>query len=303
MLRLLLLVTLLGAFSWSQALVKRTQIHMATFTHISLPLEQEKFFEPSFEIIKSIDQTFSTYKSTAIAYQLNKDKKHRVSELFLELLQECQTVYKQTQAYFSIAIGSITRQRYHFGEQETKIPSHTELDSARTNLLGYIIDGNEVRLEKGVTLDFGGIAKGFAVDKVRLFLEKQKVEAFEIALSGDIYCKGSCKIAIQSPFAKNKILKVLKLRDSAVSTSGNYERFIQSKKHNHLINPKTKRSQQEIASMTLYSRHVSNTKLDALATALSVMPMKKRLALLSKLTLISYVFVTVNGEIYGKERL
>ena len=88
------------------------------------------------------------------------------------------------------------------------------------------------------------------------------------------------------------------LEGMAISTSGNYERYVKSIKHNHLINPKSKRSQQDIASMTLYSKEYSNAILDALATALSVMPHDKRIELLSTLPTIAYIFVTTQNKTY-----
>ena len=270
---------------------------MATFVTLSLPQAKQELFKPAFNIIKTMDETFSTYNPQAYAYQLNQSKSLQVPKLFLELLYRCRTLYHQTLGYFSVAIGAITKKSYRFGEKEARVPTEKELDRANTDLLGFTVEDDTVTLDKDVVIDFGGVAKGFTVDKVRDFLKTNGIKKFRIALSGDIYCKGSCDIAIQSPFVANKVMKVLHLKDSAISTSGNYERYIKSKKHNHLINPKTKRSQQSIASMTLYSKKHDNTTLDALATALSVMPKKIRTVVLRDFPDISFVIVTSKGEV------
>jgi thiamine biosynthesis lipoprotein len=224
-----------------------------------------------------------------------------VPEEFITLLEISKKIYKETFGYFSIAVGAITKKRYFFGQTEAKIPTDKQLDSANTDLLGFSVKKSRVSLGKDVVIDFGGIAKGFTVQKVKEFLDAQGLKHFQIALSGDIYCKGSCRIAIQSPFERHKHIKVLELKDAAISTSGNYERYIQSKKHNHLINPKTKRSQQKIASMTLYSHKHNNTTLDALATALSVMPQATREKVLKNFPGISYLYVTVDGNYHASQ--
>lgn len=280
-------------------LAERTQVHMATFVKVALPQSQQIFFNDAFKTVKDMDFTFSTYKPEAMAYKLNATKYlNDVSDDFLELLSWSQKIYKITEGYFSIAIGSITKKMFKFGERDAKIPSPVELKTAQSDLLGFTVEGRNVTLKPEVTLDFGGIAKGFTVDKVKQLLQRKKLKEFRIGLSGDIYCQGSCVVAVQSPFEPNAMVTLLHLKDSAISTSGNYERYIKSKKYNHLINPKSKKSQQKIASMTLYSSLHSNTLLDALATALAVMPMKVRLHVLSKYPEINYIFITNNKELY-----
>ncbi len=298
--KLLFIVCFVVPLWGADPLVSRTQLHMGTFVKISLPESRQYLFEEAFGVVKAMDTLFSTYKPRAYAYRLNALKRLDVPADFIKLLKLSSKIYYETQGYFSVAIGSITKKQYHFGEKKGDIPSKSNLDKAQTELSGIIIKDNKVVLKSGTTLDFGGIAKGYAVDKVHKLLKAKGVKRFQVALSGDIYCQGLCDIAIQSPFRQDAVVKVLKLHDAAITTSGNYERFIGSKKHNHLINPKTKRSQQEIASMTLYSNSYDNATLDALATALSVMPQKNRMQLLQKHPKIAYYFITVDGTVFQR---
>lgn len=277
----------------------RTQVHMGTFVKISLPQSKANLFGDTFALIKKMDETFSSYNKKALLYQLNQNKflKNAPDEL-LDLLGICKKLYLKSQGYFSVAIGSITKKLYHFGEKRARIVSEKELQMAQSDLLGFTISHRDISLKPEVTLDLGGVAKGYSVDQVKDFLESHNVDAFRIALSGDIYCKGRCSIAIQSPFTHKGMVTVLELKDSAISTSGNYERYIKSKKYNHLINPKTKQSEQKIASMTLYSKVYNNTLLDALATTLAVMPSKMRMDLLSQYPKMHYLFITNDRKIY-----
>ena len=102
-------------------------------------------------------------------------------------------------------------------------------------------------------------------------------------------------MAIQNPF-KEGVLAHFKMKDMAISTSGNYRRYVESKANNHLINPKQKSSQKRFASITLISNTYSNSDLDAYATAASVMPYKEALKFLKKMDL-GYLVVTNNQKV------
>lgn len=295
-----LIAVALGFASTSVDLISRTQVHMGTFVTISLPLEKRELFSKAFERVVSMEKIFSTYDSQASLYQLNNQKrlKNPPREL-LTLLARSAKIYKESGGYFSIAVGSITKKLYRFGQKNEQIPDKMAMRQAHSDLLGFTVKEGAITLKKGVILDMGGIAKGFTVDRLKELLLDAGVRHFVIALSGDIYCQGSCSVAIRSPFDKEEVMQTLKLHTCAISTSGNYERYIKDKKHNHLIDPKRKQSQEGIASMTLYSKSVDNTSLDAYATALSVMPHKNRMEFLKRHPEIEYIFFTTSKERYS----
>ncbi|MDH5464317.1 MAG: FAD:protein FMN transferase [Thiovulaceae bacterium] len=282
-----------------KSLVQRTQIHMNTFVTLSLEAEHEKLFDLLFERVHFLETEFSTYKKDAKLSLLNTNKKlsHASNDL-IQILKLSKKIQAETYGYFNIAIGSLTKDLFRFGMADAKVPTADGLAKATVAKIPFAIDSDTVLLKEEVKLDLGGIAKGYTVDVLRSSLEEVGVEHFTLALSGDIYCKESCKVAIASPFEKNKTLMTLELEDSAISTSGNYERFIKSKKHNHLINPKTKQSQQEIASITLVSQTISNAKLDAYATALAVMPESVRKKFLQNNKEIDYLIVYNNRQVF-----
>ena len=79
-----------------------------------------------------------------------------------------------------------------------------------------------------------------------------------------------------------------------ITTSGNYNRYVKDKSNNHLINPNTKKSQQNFASITLVG-DIKSSALDAYATAASVMPKKKAYNFLDSLG-VGYVVVEVSSK-------
>ncbi len=270
-----------------ESLVKRTQVLMGTYVSISLTPDQLKRSKDAFERIKEVELALSSYAPEARIYQLNHQHRVFLVQDTYEALLLSQKYYKQTGGYFDITIGSITKGLFHFGEDE-RIPSKDELKRAKIDFKGLHFTSEDAWIDKDVVIDLGGMGKGFGVDKAVEVL--QGVHKAVIALSGDIYCIGVCKMQIQNPF-QEKVLADFKMEDMAISSSGNYRRFIKEVKYNHLINPKKREPQRTFASITLMSKTYLNSDLDAYATAASVMPLTTALKFLKRMN-IAYFLVT-----------
>ena len=262
-------VTFLGA-----EMLSRTKVTMGTFLTISLEKQQKNYIEDAFDIIQNIELSLSSYKPQAIIYQLNKNKTVKLDTYTYEALNLSKKYYNLSDAYFNIAIGSITKDLYRFGEVQV-IPSSSSLQSASTNFNGLTFSINEASLDENIKIDLGGMGKGFAVDKVHKYFQSKKLTQGIIALSGDIRCLDECRIDVANPFNDDVLLSFKTLKANVgISTSGNYNRYVESTKHNHLINPKNKESQRNFISITLISE-LPSSDLDAYATATSVMPIAK----------------------------
>jgi thiamine biosynthesis lipoprotein len=108
------------------------------------------------------------------------------------------------------------------------------------------------------------------------YFNEQNITKGKVSLSGDIRCINLCELQIQSPFFEDKIILSFKsqIPNLSISTSGSYRRFVKSKKHHHLINPKTKTQADNFVSVTIFKQK-DNTNADAIATAAAVMPKQK----------------------------
>jgi len=287
----------------ADALVKRTQVMMGTYISISLPKEKLPLSNLAFECLKKVEMALSSYDENAQIYRLNRERNISISSDTYEALELSKQYYQETQEYFDITIGSITKDLFHFGEQ-VRLPSQRELSQARVDFNGLHFNKTRAWIDKGVKIDLGGMGKGFGVDKTVELLKEQGLERGMIALSGDIFCFHACEMAIQDPFSA-KVLVDFRMAqlNTSISTSGNYRRFVKSKDNNHLINPKTKRSQKSFASITLISTRYSNADLDAYATAASVMPTTKAFVFLKSLEEVAYLVVTNDKKIYTNEKL
>ena len=200
-----------------------------------------------------------------------------------------------TDGYFDISIGSITKDLYAFGENE-KIPTSQELQDSMVFMNGLDFNASQASMLNTMKLDLGGMGKGFGVDKVSQYLKNNAINKFIIAASGDIRCMQSCAIDVAHPFRNGSLLSFsTSLKDTGISTSGNYNRYVKSVAHNHLINPKLKKSQSTFVSITLVS-NLPSSDLDAYATAASVMPLHKAYEFLDALPL-GYIVMQSNYKL------
>ena len=144
-------------------------------------------------------------------------------------------------------------------------------------------DGVASSLNPAVQLDFGGIAKGYAVDRACDALKKRGIGNAIIAVGGDLRAYGSkgsqpWRVAIRNPFAegsdgtKGTFLGVIEIQgDEAVSTSGNYQRFREADKHEryaHILDPHTGWPARNVVAATVIAKQ--GWKADAAATAFVV---------------------------------
>jgi thiamine biosynthesis lipoprotein len=275
----------------------RTQVHMGTL--ISVTVAKENVSDEVFAIFADLDNRLSTYKSDSEISRLNRDLDLNVSDVTRNVLNRSIEMSRLSDGAFDATIGAVTHGAYRFGYDNEHLPSKTQLQKSGkwVGTHRMKIKGNHVSLLPGTIIDLGGIGKGYAVDISLKLLRDQGVTKAIVSASGDIGCLGECVIDIQDPFhPQGKIATIHgNSKHLAVSTSGNYERYIKNKTHNHLIDPKTRKSQQQYASITLIDTK-DNTRIDALATAVSVMEEEKAIRMLENLK-IGYVLILNDGTI------
>lgn len=281
-------------------LIKRTRSLMGTYATISLPQENNSQITSSFDLIQNIEDSLSTYNPDATLSKLNKKHKVEYDNFLAESIELSKSYYLATDGFFDITIGSISKELYHFGEEKTYSPSIDELVKAHLNIDGIHIDKQTIQSDKNIVIDLGGMGKGYAVDKAANYLKEQNISKGIIALSGDIQCLNSCDIYLQSPYSTQTFAKVTsKSSYLSVSTSGTYRRYATTPEEHHLINPKTALQGRDFVSVSLFTT-ADNSKIDAYATAISVMPKEKAILFLKNMDDIGFIIVDSQGKImYG----
>ena len=139
-----------------------------------------------------------------------------------------------------------------------------------------------------VKIDLGGIAKGYAVDNAIKHLENLGIEYALVTAGGDTRLLGDRQgkpwiVGIRDPRDRDKQAVVIPLFDTAMSTSGDYERFFEEdgQRYHHILSPKTGQSTHSVQSVSIIGpESVYN---DALSTAVFVMGLADGLGMINGL--------------------
>jgi thiamine biosynthesis lipoprotein len=165
-----------------------------------------------------------------------------------------------------------------------------------------VIENGKIKFAKrGMGIDLGGIAKGYAVDAAIRVLKEKNVESAMVNAGGDIYVLGRkhgkpWRIGIRHPRRGGEILGIVEVEDKAIVTSGDYERyfFSEGKRYHHILNPKTGYPANECQSVTIVAKKA--TIADGLATGVFVLGPREGMDLVESLEEVEGVIVNKEGE-------
>ncbi len=255
-------------------LFKLTKYVMGTLCTISVYEEEDKkakeVVELAFDEIKRWDEVLSNYNEKSELSQLSNGKK--VSAEMEFFINNSLRLSEKTDGTFDMTIEPAVR-AWGFVDKNYRIPTEEELKKLKS-LIDYkavsLRDGRII-LKEGMRLDPGGIGKGIAVDAAAKILNGKGVKKFVIDFGSTILSHNiELLVAIKSPFEEGKVIGVVKLKDMTLSTSGAYERFFQKdgKKYSHILDPKTLRPIEGVASVTVISP--TGMESDAFSTAIFV---------------------------------
>jgi thiamine biosynthesis lipoprotein len=213
--------------------------------------------------------------------QLPDGEFHTISSFLLPLIEQAGVLAAQSDDLFNPAIGRLVKL---WGFHSDTLPSGPPpprhviqaLVEKQPRMADILIDGDRIRSRNPtVLLDFGGVAKGAALDLAMQRLRSMGIQNAIIDAGGDLNVIGShgdrpWKVGVRHPQGEG-VLAAVELEDGeAIYTSGNYERYRehQGVNYSHIINPRTGMPVRHVASVTVIDR--VGARADAAATALSV---------------------------------
>jgi len=231
------------------------------------------------------------------------------NEDILLMIRQAQEYEKASGGRFNPAIGGLIRLwGFHTSEYPVLGPPPTakaieELLRNRPSSLDIRIDGSTVRsVNPAVMLDFGGIAKGHAIDIACGVLRKRGIENAIVNAGGDLRAIGShgdrpWNIAVRSP-GGGIVASIETDRDEAIFTSGNYERFRQDSeaRYPHILDPRTGWPVTDLSSVTVITNE--GILADAAATAITVAGLSDWLEVARKLGTDSVMLIDENGVVH-----
>ncbi len=263
-----------------------TELHMGVQARIVVYAPSAERAEAAcrsaFQAIADLDQAMSDYRPASELMRLCAQAGGppvRVSEDLFELLRRAQLLAERTDGAFDVTIGPLVR-LWRSARKSGVLPGTEELEKARA-LVGY----RKMRLDSasrtvllessGMLLDLGGIAKGYACDRALEVLRKAGLARAMIEFGGDIVVgeppPGTDGWAVELFEPSRSKNRTVRLRNSAISSSGDVEQFVEigGVRYSHIVDPKSGLGLRNQVAVTVIARN--GTDSDSLATALSVL--------------------------------
>lgn len=168
----------------------------------------------------------------------------------LEMVKRSKAYCRKYNGVFDVTIGPLSNLWGFSEEKDIVLPPAEEIKKL-DRLVNYRdigINENDSTVylkKKGMSLDLGGIAKGYAIDRGSAVLKEKGIRNFILNAGGDLYVSGTkddsteWRVGIKHPRRTNDLAGAFDLKDYAVATSGDYERFkiINGKRYHHILNP------------------------------------------------------------------
>jgi FAD:protein FMN transferase len=201
----------------------------------------------------------------------------RVSALLYRAVEFALAVAEESGGAFDPTVGLEMEGRGFNREYRTGQVVHTRLEpDDGVSYRDVVLDPDQraITLRRALMLDLGAVAKGLAVDMAAQ--ELKEFANFAVDAGGDLYLGGrnadgnAWSVGIRHPRSEHELIETLRVTDTAVCTSGDYEQRSPAEGGgHHIIDPRSGASATAAASVTVLAP--SAMVADALATAAFVL--------------------------------
>lgn len=288
-----LIIVLICALAWTyffpelQHKTERKFVVMGTFAASVIYGDQElgeKASDKVREVFTLIDKTCTIYDPESEISRLNASaysKAFKCSPLLWNMFNSSRRAYDISGGVFDVSARPLMLLWGFYRKRGDTLPSAAEIQKAKTKVgLNKVIFDDKNHTVKftvpGMSIDFGGIAKGIAVQIAVRKIKAMGIKNAVIDLGGNMYCLGRpaakefYRIGVRNPLAKNEICAILSLRDQGIATSGDYERYvtIKGRHYTHIMNPKSGKPVEDMLSVSVVSSDAG--KADILSTAIFI---------------------------------
>lgn len=292
-------------------LFKFHQVAMGTVIEITLISDHEdqanKAALQAFREVKRIEQLMSPKIESGDVSRINQSSGKewvRVSDETLKVIKKAQEISKLSDGGFDITVGPLV-ELWRKAREKKISPSAEEvkekLDLVNSKNIEWDQEGKVFLKKKGMAIDLGGIAKGYAVDRAFDVLRSLGYKNLIVNAGGDLRIGGTknnepWSIGIQNPREPQKFLTKISVSDTAVATSGDYEKFFiyGGKRYHHILNPKNGFPSDGCQSVTIVTKDCITA--DGLATAVFILGPEKGYDLSQKLDGVQCLVVDKEGK-------
>lgn len=204
------------------------------------------------KLIRRTDSSLSISNPTSDVWKINHrtDSVVHVNPVTINILRTCLTECDLSSNLFDVTVAPL---KFLYGleshQKTDRVPTQLELDSVR-QYIGCnhlkIVNDSTLGIDRGVTIDFGGIAKGYLINQIKAFFKKSGESVYLVNLGGDLIAYGlkpdgsTWNIGIQHP-RNNTNIAIIPVSNTCVFSSGDYERYFikDGVRYHHLFDPGT----------------------------------------------------------------
>lgn len=260
-------------------------------TNSSIEIINKCFIE-----INRIEKKYSRFLDSSFLSKLNKNlnKEIILDRETLNMFKSIKEVENITNNYFDITIKSDLEKLGY--DKNLSLKKKFNFNFLKQNKR-YQINNNKIILSKEI--DLGGFGKGYAILKVKEILDKNKISYYFINAGGDIFIKSTKKekIALENPKKKDFVFGEVELDNESICSSSSNRRMWGKNLH-HLINPFTRKPQNNINSVFVI--HKDPQIADSLCTGLFVMGFDKAITCVKENNLQA-LLISKEDKIYSSK--
>ncbi|WP_235830315.1 FAD:protein FMN transferase [Paenimyroides tangerinum] len=300
--------------AFAQVLVKRDTVLMGSSFDVSIVAENEalaeNYIQQVFEEVIRIDLLISDWKPNSQISEVNKNagiKPVKVDKEVFDLTKRALQFSEITNGAFDITVASMDK-IWSFDGLMDELPTKEAIQKSIENV-GYknvILNESESTIflsKKGMKIGFGATGKGYAADKGRELMLKLGIKGGIVNASGDLASWGrqpdrkSWLIGLRDPFKNGAILRTFPVRNAAMCTSGDYQKFalIDGIRYSHIINLKTGIPATGLTSVTVLGPEAETA--NAFSTSIMVLGAEAGLQLLNNYPDYACLIITEDNDI------
>jgi FAD:protein FMN transferase len=297
----------------SDPLHKSSRLLLGTLVEVTIPGDADKAASATqavFDEIKRIEDLTSFHKQSGLTAVNDAAGTGpvKVDAELLDLIATALDTSEKTKGAFDPTVGVLSR-LWSFSGGEPRLPDQSEIADALTKVGGARIQidrsaGTISLPVKGMALDLGGIAKGYALDRSAKVLKDHGITSALVNAGGDVLVMGEkepgkpWRVGVQDPRNPREVVAVVAVKDRVIMTSGDYERFFikDGKRYHHILNPKTGYPAEGVQSVTLVA--TSGVRAEPLGTTIFAKGIADGLAYVQSLGDVEAMVIDGNGEVH-----
>ncbi len=271
------------------------------------PAAGERAIDAVMAEMRHIDADMSTYKPDSEISRVNAQAARgpvKISKELFDLLNTSLEYSRITEGAFDITYASVG---FMYDFRARRRPDEKQIAAAlpAVNYRHVLLDRAtcSVRFSQpGVRIDLGGIAKGYAVDRGIAILQRAGIKHALVSAGGDSRIIGDrfgkpWIVGIRHPDRRDEVIARLPLVDTAISTSGDYERYFDENgvRYHHIIDPRTGHSASAVRSATVLAP--TATRTDGLSKTAFVLGAEAAIKIYERLGDVDAILVKPDGKV------